>query len=132
MSIRSFSMVLTAAFLFGCGGGSGGAITSPPVPPTTPLPSSGSVNSVSVINNAYQPASLTVAAGTAVTWTWNTCSGDSYGGQSCVSHSVTFDDGTTSLTQQTGTFSRTFATKGTYKYHCVVHGTAMSGTVTVS
>ncbi|MGI8546927.1 MAG: cupredoxin domain-containing protein [Gemmatimonadaceae bacterium] len=90
------------------------------------------MNSVSVINNAYQPASLAVAAGAAVTWTWNTCFGDSYGGQSCVSHSVTFDDGTTSLTQQTGRFSRTFAIKGTYKYHCVVHGTAMSGTVTVS
>jgi plastocyanin len=67
-----------------------------------------------------------------VTWTWNTCTGDGYGGQTCVSHSVTFDDGVTSPTQDTGTYNRTFTAKGTYTYHCLVHGAAMTGTITVS
>lgn len=127
MSTRMLSALV--AVLLGCGGGGYG--TGPAVPPTNPPPSGGSLNSIKVVNNAYQPASLTVAAGTAVTWTWNTCSSDGYGGQTCVSHTVTFDDGVTSAKQSAGTYSRTFATKGTYKYHCLVHGTAMSGEVIV-
>ena len=59
--------------------------------------------------------------GAKVTWTWT----------GAALHSVTFDDGATSTTQATGSYSRTFDTAGTYGYHCKVHGTSMSGTVTV-
>ena len=79
-----------------------------------------------------RPATKTVTVGTAVQWSWNTCDYDPYGsGTTCVSHTVTFDDGTTSPLQDKGTFNRTFDAAGTYNYHCTVHGTAMSGTVTV-
>jgi plastocyanin len=44
---------------------------------------------------------------------------------------VTFDDGTTSATQDQGTFNRMFTVAGTYNYHCLVHGAAMVGTITV-
>ena len=64
-------------------------------------------------------------------WAWNSCTGDAYSGQTCVSHSVTFDDGVTSPTQDQGTFSRIFNAAGTYNYHCSIHGAAMSGTITV-
>lgn len=131
ITIRSLSVALIGAALLACGS-SGGADTGPSTPPTTAPPPSGSQNAVSVVNDAYQPAALTVPVGTQVTWTWNTCSSDGYGGQSCVSHSVTFDDGTTSPTQDTGTYNRTFTAKGTYTYHCQIHGAAMSGTITVS
>lgn len=99
---------------------------SPPGGNTPPPP-----GGISVTNNAYTPASDTVTVGTTVRWAWNSCSGNSYSGQTCVSHSVTFDDGVTSPTQDQGAFSRMFATAGTYNYHCAVHGTAMSGTITV-
>lgn len=132
ITIRSLPAVLIGAALLGCGGSGGGADTGPSTPPITAPPPVGSTNAVSVTNNAYNPAATTVPVGTQVTWTWNTCSGDGYGGQTCVSHSVTFDDGTTSATQDTGTYSRTFTAKGTYSYHCKIHGAAMSGTVTVS
>jgi plastocyanin len=89
------------------------------------------VDGISVTNNAFSPATKTVAVGTAVSWAWNSCTGDGYSGQTCVSHSVTFDDGVGSATQAQGTFTRTFSAAGTYSYHCVVHGTAMSGKVTV-
>ena len=46
-------------------------------------------------------------------------------------HSVTFDDGTTSPTQDQGTYTRTFGAAGTYNYHCSIHGAAMAGTITV-
>ena len=79
----------------------------------------------------FTPGTKTVAVGAEVKWAWNSCTGDAYSGQSCVSHSVTFDDGVTSPTQDQGTFSRIFNSAGTYNYHCSIHGAAMSGTITV-
>lgn len=75
--------------------------------------------SIDVRDNYYNVTPDTVAAGDSVTWTWR-------GGES---HSVTFAAGASSVTQKTGTFKRAFDTQGTYDYHCVVHGTAMSGVI---
>jgi plastocyanin len=85
---------------------------------------------------SFSPASLTVPKGTTVTWTWPTCddTGGGYGYSSCVTHSVTFDDGSNiaSATQSNGTFARSFAIAGTFKYHCSVHGAAvMAGQIIV-
>jgi plastocyanin len=101
--------------LSACGGGSD----------TTAGPSTGGANGVTVGNNFYSPADLSVPANTTVTWTW--ADGASL-------HSVTFNDGGASSQQQTtGTFQRTFATPGTYTYFCTVHTAAvMHGTVTVT
>ena len=62
-------------------------------------------------------------AGTAVTWTNN----------DTVGHTVTADDGSfKSSTIASGTtFSQTFATAGTFTYHCSIH-TSMTATVTVN
>jgi plastocyanin len=92
---------------------------------------------VTVQNNSFAPSSLTVAVGTTVTWNWDTCSttSDPYAGssQTCVNHSIVWDTpgGTASPTQSQGNYQRTFATAGTYDYHCAVHGAAMSGKVVV-
>lgn len=82
---------------------------------------------VAVGNDFFQPATIQVAAGTTVTWTWNA---------GATSHSVQSIDAPsfTSSTIMTGggsTYSVTFNTPGTYKYDCAVHGLAMSGTVIV-
>ena len=125
------SVALTIALLSACGGGGGSGSTAPqntnPAAGNTPPPSGG----ISVSNNEFTPDTKTVAVGSAVQWSWNSCSSDPYYGQTCASHSVTFDDGTTSPTQDHGTFTRTFNAVGTYKYHCSIHGTAMAGTITV-
>jgi len=104
--------------LVACGGG-GGSDT-----PTAPSPGTGASGStVTVGNDFYNPAQMTVPVGTTVTWQW--AAGDTL-------HSVTFDDGPTSEIQSSGTFQRAFGTAGTYTYFCKVHGRAiMSGTVTV-
>jgi plastocyanin len=119
-----------------CGGGGGSSTLTTPTTPTTPL-TPATPNDVLVENNSFNPATLTVTAGTTVKWTWATCSGgsDPYGGgtgQTCVSHSVTWDaGGTASPTQEQGTYQRLFDTPGTYTYHCSIHGAAMSGKVVV-
>ena len=122
-------VVLAGAASCGGAGTDGGYGTNPPGnnPPGGPP----SPNAVSVGNNSFDPASVTVSAGTSVMWTWNACSGDGYGGKTCTDHSVTFDDGSGSATKSEGSWSRTFATAGTYAYHCSVHGSSMSGTITV-
>ncbi len=126
-ALLSFSLVAA----IGCGGG---GYSTGPQAGQKPGGSMGAPNSVTVSNNAFTPGDLTVSAGTTVTWTWNSCTGgDGYGaGQTCVSHNVTFDQGPpNSVTQSSGTFTRTFAVAGTYPYHCTIHGTAMSGRVLV-
>lgn len=117
------SLVLAA-----CGGsGGGGGPTGPNNNPNNNNP-----NTVSVTNNVFTPASKTVPVNTTVQWNWSNCpTGGNYGEDVCASHSVTFDDGTDSGTKNSGSYSRTFAQAGSYPYHCVTHGAAMSGTITV-
>jgi plastocyanin len=123
--------LVALAGVFACGGGGGGSDATGPVTQT-----GGGVNpppdAITVANDDYSPASKTVATGTQVNWVWNTCTGDVYSGQTCVAHSVTFDDGVTSATQDKGSFARTFTAPGSYAYHCAVHGAAMTGTITVN
>ena len=128
-SVTLLVFVLSAA-LVACGGGgsSSDGITNPP--PNNPPPT-GSTVALTVQNNRYSPANDSVGVGATLTWTWDSCTGDGYGGSMCTSHSVRFDDGPASEIQSSGSFQRTFAAAGTYTYHCAVHGTAMSGKVTV-
>jgi len=123
---KNFCLTLAVVSVVACGGGYS---SNAPPPPTgnTPPPSGG----VWVTNSGYSPASKTVTVGASVLWAWNSCTADpNYGGgETCVSHSVTFDDGVTSPTQDKGSFNRTFNAAGTYNYHCAVH--AFTGTITV-
>ena len=67
---------------------------------------------------AFSPAKLTIKAGTTVTWKNTTA----------VGHTVTSDDGksfdsgtSNPIIAQSGTFSFTFSTAGTFAYHCAIH-----------
>jgi plastocyanin len=129
--------VLVAAGLLltscGGGGGGGGYTTAPPGngnPTSTPSPTP--TTSVGVKNNLFTPGNISVSPGATVTWTWDSCTDDGYGGpQTCVDHNVTFDDGVASTTKSSGAYARSFPTAGTYPYHCAVHGASMSGRVVV-
>ena len=78
---------------------------------------------VSIVDFAFEPASLEVATGTTVTWTNN--------GQA--RHTATDDNGTfdSGRLQSGETFSFTFNTPGTFAYHCDVHPD-MTGTIVVT
>ncbi|MCX6254504.1 MAG: cupredoxin family copper-binding protein [Bacteroidia bacterium] len=80
-------------------------------------------NEVFIQGMAYDPATITVAANTTITWT----------NKDAVVHTVTsstglFDSGSIGTN---GTYSHTFTTAGTYPYYCVVHP-SMTATVVVN
>lgn len=81
-------------------------------------------NSISIAGMAFGPSTLTVKAGTTVTWKNN----------DGVAHTVTSDDGTTfdSGTLSSGaSFSFTANTAGTFAYHCTIHS-GMKATLVVT
>ena len=81
-----------------------------------------STSAVTIANFAFSSKTLTVSAGTTVTWTNN----------DAAAHTVTADDNSfNSGNMATGvTFSHQFTTAGTYAYHCSYHS-VMTATVIV-
>jgi plastocyanin len=79
-------------------------------------------NEVFIEGMAFSPSTITVSAGTSITWT----------NKDGLAHTVTsntgiFDSGSISTN---GTYSFTFNSVGTYPYHCTIH-TYMTATVIV-
>ncbi len=91
--------------------------------PTTASVTVGPNNSLS-----YSPASVDIAAGGTVTWTWAP--------GITMPHTVTSGDSpaafASSPVQMSGTFQATFPNRGSFFYFCTVHGrNVMNGTVNV-
>lgn len=103
--------------------------TAPNSTATTPANSENSTGSTVITNQvnikdmAFTPDSITVAKGTKVTWVNN----------DGAAHTVTADDGSFNSGNLTNSksFSQTFNTPGTYKYHCTLHS-GMTGVVIVT
>jgi plastocyanin len=77
---------------------------------------------VGIANFAFTPATISVSAGTPVSWT----------NADAATHTITFDNGPDCGRLNTAaSTSVTFAAAGTYNYHCSIHP-SMRGTVTVS
>jgi plastocyanin len=116
--------------LAACSGGGGPTGYNGGNPPPSQPPPGSTSTTISVRNNRFEPAATTVNAGQTVTWAWDSCNDDGYGGSVCLDHSVTFDGGSSSGAKSSGTWSRQFSTAGTFNYHCSVHA-SMTGSVTV-
>lgn len=80
-------------------------------------------NEVWIQGMAFNPSSITVTAGTKITWT----------NKDGIAHTVTSDTGVfdSGSIGADGTFSFTFTTAGTYPYHCKIH-TSMTAKVVVN
>lgn len=126
MRLTGWLAAVAGFALVGCGGGGS---SGPRSSGNTPPPPEG----ITVFNDNFSPSTKTVAAGSTVQWGWNTCTGGGGygGGEDCVAHNVTFDDGPASATQEIGNYFRTFAAANTYNYHCTVHPTFMTGSIIV-
>jgi plastocyanin len=104
------------------------APTPSPTPQASPAPQAAAAGTVAanaarIVDFAFEPATITVPAGTKVSWT--------HAGQA--PHTVTadtklFDSGRLTPGQS---FDFTFTTPGTYAYKCEIHPGRMTGTVVV-
>lgn len=100
------------------GGGGGGPVGSVTVGP--------GIEFVSRHNGSRHPAVNTIQAGATVTWTWS-------GNLPHNVRSIGSPSFPSSATRTgSGTYALRFEVPGTYRYDCVVHGQAMTGTIVVT
>ncbi len=138
MRLLLFALFISSALLFGCAGNAGNAsaqggvsVQTAPAPPSGNLPAKTSPASAPAANTvavqisgfAFNPANLSVAKGTTITWT----------NQDSAPHTVTstsgaFDSGTL---QNGASWGHTFDAPGTYDYHCSIHS-SMKGQIIVT
>lgn len=111
--------LMVGIFLFyGCGKSSNNS-TNPTTTGTTPVATA----SVSIQNFAFSPSVIHLLPGGTVTWT----------NKDATAHTVTdlngsFDSGSLDADK---TFKFTFATAGTYTYHCTIHSMMPNATIVV-
>jgi plastocyanin len=110
----------TSAAPSATGSGGRGAYGGAPATSGAGTPAGGTA--VAIDNLAFSPATLNAKVGQKVTWT----------NRQGVAHTVTADAGAFDHPMPSGaTFSFTFATAGTFAYHCTIHP-SMRGTIAVS
>jgi plastocyanin len=125
MKIQATLAALVMLASFGCGG-STSVPTASPTPPLLPLTPSTSVSIVmgasALTTAAYSPSPVRLAPGSSVTWINN----------DNTAHTSTADGGAWNSGQIAPgrTFTRTFATAGSFPYHCTIHP-GMVGTIEV-
>jgi len=95
----------------GTGGTGGGGSGSP------------GLNEVFIQNLSFNPSTIMVSTNTTITWT----------NKDAIDHTVTSNTGlfNSGNIGPNGTYSYTFATAGTYSYHCQIHS-GMTASVSVS
>ena len=115
-------IVMTLIFVAACSN-SGGSAAPTAATSAAPAAPAGAAGAVTIKDFAFNPATTTATAGSKVTWT----------NSDTTAHTVTFDDGSADSGNIApgSTFDHTFATAGTFAYHCTIHS-QMKGTVTVS
>jgi len=128
---RAVSVILTFASVAACGGSDAGY----PTDGGNGVGGGGAAGTVTIgtgiqyvsnHNGSMNPAVDTIAAGSTVTWSWT----------GALPHGVRSVGTPTFTSSEThtgsGTYVATFTNPGTYRYDCVVHGSAMTGTVVVT
>ncbi len=132
--ILPIALLLILIVLFtGCTSPAPSTPASPTSPPATPAPATSpapsaqpapSGSAVTIRDFSFNPGTLTVKAGTTVTWT----------NQDGPTHRIISDDFTTFASSPLPTgasFTFTFVNPGSYPYHCSIHP-SMKGTVVVT
>ena len=104
------SVIGLVFLLAGCGNDGVSSASAQPVATST----------ISIQDNAFEPAAAQVAVGETVIWNWEGSS----------DHNVV-GDGFQSDTQNSGSFTHQFDEPGTYEFRCTLHG-GMNGRVIVT
>jgi plastocyanin len=123
---RKAAVAMLAAVLglsLALGAGCGSKTTTTPKTTTPSTSPSTSSETISIVDFAFKPNSLTVAPGTTITWK----------NDGAVAHTVTSDTGVFDSGQlgHGNGFNFTFDAPGTYPYHCANHPSLMTATIIV-
>lgn len=127
--------VIAAVLIGGCGGDDGGSSSSATTSTTKTTSATTTeqqeavpaVVKVSIGDNFYKPADLTIRRGQSISWR----------NDGTVAHTVTSDENS-AVKFDSGTLNPHAAyvlkpsAPGTLTYYCTIHGTAQSGTITVT
>ena len=122
-SLPAIIVLLLLFSLTACKSGNNPTITSTSSTTLTTTQTSVSKFTVTISNFAFSPAQLNINTGDTVTWT----------NKDGVNHPIVSDTANifnSGNLDPNATFSYTFTTAGTYKYHCSIHP-SMTGTITV-
>ena len=116
--MKRLTIILTALALTlaACAGDGAGNKQGGSEPPGTPVADP----VITIEDMKFVNGTVTVEAGTTVTWEWNDGS---------MEHNVVFEEFESPL-QAEGTFTHTFEEPGTFEYHCQPHP-FMTGTIFV-
>ena len=116
MPSRLRILLIAAALVVSCAG-NGSSTIGPP-----------STTTVAIKDNFFDPANVTVSAGSTILWVHQGFANHTVTSGSPASITGLFDSPNLTTGQ---TFQFTFAQPGTIPYFCRVHGASMSGTITV-
>ena len=120
-SVAAAALIAVSLPLAACGDDDDDAGTTPTTSGGVP----GNLTKVTISDNKFTPSNLQVPVGANVTWEWTGSN----------PHSVTgkFDgqDVNSPRLSGTGVFLFAFPKAGTFEYQCGVHGSAMTGKVTI-
>jgi plastocyanin len=116
-------VALLTVLLASCGGGNDDNASTTSAPAQEAVPA---VVKVSIGDNFYKPKDVTIKRGQSISWR----------NQGAVAHTVTSDsDSTVKFDSGTvnpgGVYALKPGTAGKITYHCTIHGTVQSGTITV-
>ena len=128
LAVVSLIAVLAAAACGSSSSGSAASSSASSTPATAAAAPTGgsatasSASTVEITNFMFTPMSLTVSVGTTVTWKF----------EDSTPHTVAADDNSfiSSPMSKGQTYTHTFATAGTVKYHCSIHP-FMTGSIVV-
>ncbi len=120
-SLLLIALIAVSVAGLDCSSNSSNPYGTPMTSPTTPVVPP---NTVLMSGMAFNPATITIAAGTTITWKNN----------DGIAHTSTSDTGVwdSGKVPAGGSSTFTFTTKGTYTYNCIYHvAMGMRGTVIV-
>src|SRR5437773_442950 len=127
--LYTYGTTATAQRTLGSGTGDQTATATASGLPGTPLvtftTTAQLVASITIADNSFSPSDVTVPLHTTVTWSWTGVN----------THNVTFTTVGAPANignMTTGSASRTFDTAGTFQFHCTIHPSLMTGSVTVN
>lgn len=136
-ALRFGAQAVAATLLLSCGGG-GSSPSSMPPPPPPPPSNTFYVGGTSGGDGyggggnpllTFSPANLTIAAGTTVTWVWQSSGHSLDSGPGCSADNAFSSGGIQNAGYR---LTHTFNTPGSYPFFCGVHcGSNMKGTITV-